>query len=479
MSRFPGFIGPSYTSQSVNVDCQRSLNLFPELNALGTGKEREVASLVPTPGLRLLLTLPTSPVRGLWAASNGQLFAVGGNKFYSISSSWVATERGSLNTSEGPVSMADNGTSVFLVDGTDGFTWNMDTSTFAEVTDPDFYPADQVAYLDGYFLFNRKGTQQFFFSDINSVAFDGADIASAEGSPDPLVGLVANNQNLILFGSRSMEAFYNSGDLDAPFQRIQGAVSDVGCSAAFTIVRLLGSVYFIGGDSTGQGVVYRMQGYQAQPISTPAIEAVIRSVDTLELANATAFAYQQGGHAFYCLNLPGINSTWVYDASTGLWHERSYLELWSLSRHRAECHALAFGENVVGDYENGKIYALDAAKYTDDGVAIVRERTSPHFSGGLKRQFHSSFQLDMEVGTGLSGTGQGTNPQVMLQWSDDGGQTWSNEYWRDIGAIGKRLTRVIWRRLGSSRDRVYRVRVSDPVKVVLIGAELDVKDGVA
>jgi hypothetical protein len=475
--RFPGFIGPSYTLQSINVDCQRCVNLFPEVNALGTGKEREVAALVPTPGLLLKLTLPQTPVRGLWRASTGTLFAVGGNKLYSISSSWVATELGSLDTSEGPVSMADNGTHLVVVDGMSGYSWNMDTSAFAEISDPDFYPADQVAFLDGYFIFNKQGTNQFFHSDLNAITFDALDIGTAEGSPDALVGTLANSQNLFLFGPQSIEVFYNTGDADAVFARIQGAVLAVGCAAAFTIAKLDNTVYWLGGDANGSGIVYRMQGYQPQKISTPAIEAAIREVDAADLADAKAWTYQQGGHQFYLLNLPGAETTWVFDASTELWHERQYLNLWSLERHRADCHAVAYGENVVGDYQNGCIYALDPDTLTDNGTSIARIRRSPHFSSSLKSVRHNSFQLDMETGVGTSGTGQGVNPQVMMRYSNDGGHTWSTEQWADAGRIGATKTRVIWRRLGSARDRVYEVRITDPVKTVLIGAELGVEEG--
>jgi hypothetical protein len=447
------------------------------MNELGTGKEREVASLVATPGMRLLMTLAESPVRGVYTASNGEVYAVGGNKLYSISSAWAATELGSLNTSTGPVSMADNGTHLVLVDGTDGFSWNMSTDTFAEITDPDFYPADQVTFQDGYFIFNKSGSAQFFFSDINAITFDALDYGTASGSPDNLVGLISAYQNLYLFGTQSIEVFYNSGDPDAPFQRIQGAVIEVGCAAPFSIAKLQGSLCWIGQDAGGFGIVYRSEGYQAKRISTPAIESVIRGVDPDLIGDARAWTYQQGGHLFYCLNLPGVDATFVYDGSTGLWHERTYLGLWGLERHRADCHAVAHSENIVGDYENGKIYALDSATYTDNGVSIVRMRTAPHISKELRRLFHSSFQLDMEAGVGLSGTGQGIAPQAMLQWSDDGGHTWSNERWAAIGAIGKYGTRVLWRRLGSSRDRVYRVQISDPVKVVLIGAELGMEEG--
>jgi len=475
--RFPAFIGPSYTSQSVNVDSQRCVNWMVEMDALGTGKEREVASLVPTPGKRLRLTLPNSPVRALYRASNGTLFAVGGNKFYSISSAWAASELGTLTTSTGAVSIADNGTYVFLVDGTNGYHWNVNTSTFTQVTDINFYPCDTVTYIDGYFVFNKTGTQIAFFSGINAVTFAALDVVSAIGSPDNLVGLIAANQNIYMFGAQSTEVFYDDGV--TPFSRIRGAVNDIGCYAAQSIAKLKGVPYFLGGSDTGRGVIYRMNGYQAEPISTPAVESVIRGLDQTTLSSSRAWVYEQGGHAFYCINFPGASSTWVYDASTNMWHERVYLNLWSLERDRADCHAIGYGYNVVGDYSNGKIYSLDASYYYDDTTPIKRIRAAPHFSSGLKLVRHNSIQIDMETGVGLDGTAQGTDPQVMLRWSDDGGHTWSGEYWVGAGKIGKFKTRAIWRRLGMSRDRVYEVSMTDPVKAVLIGAELNVEVGAA
>jgi hypothetical protein len=477
--RFPGFIGPSYTLQSVNVDCQRCVNLFPEMNELGTGKEREVASLVPTPGLRLLLTLPDSPVRGQWRASDGTLFAVGGSKLYSISSVWAATELGQLSTSEGPVSMSDNGTHLVVVDGHSGYYWNISDSTFGELEFPEDWKADQVAFQDGYFIFNRQGTAQFFISGLNDITFDATEISTAEGKPDGLLALVSSSQNIVLFGAQSTEVFYNSGDADFPFARMQGAVIDVGIAAPFSVGKLQAQVYWLGGDENGSGTVYRSQGYQAQRISTPAIESEIRKLTSEQIAAATAWTYQQGGHHFYCLNIPGMDSTWVFDASTNFWHERVFLDSWALKRHRAETHAVAYGQNIVGDYETGRIYALDLETYTDNGTSIVRLRSAPHFSKGLKKITHHSFQLDMETGVGLDGTTQGTNPKAIMRWSDDGGKSWSNERWADIGKIGETKKRVLWRRLGASRDRVYEVSVTDPVKVVLIGAELEVEEGVA
>lgn len=473
--RFVGFIGPSYTLQSVNVDCQRCLGWYPELNEIGTGKEREIASLRGTPGLRLLASVGVGPIRGAYVSSTGLFYIVSGDTLYQVDSNWDETEIDSLGTSSGPVSMADNGTHLFVVDGsTEGYHVVMASGSFTTVdSGDDFQGAEQVTYQDGYFIFNKPDSGQFYLSAINGVTFDPLDISTAEGSPDVLNGLISDSsRNLYLFGTESLEIFFNSGNADFPFERYPGANIPVGTQAPFTVEKFAGGVAWLGQDKKGRGIVYRTQGLQPQRISTHAIEKVISGLG--DLSRARAWTYQYGGHEFYCLNLPGAETTWCFDSSTNLWHERATLSQGVLSRYRIDCHAFAHNTNVVGDFLEGKIYALDPDTYDDDGDALPRIRTSPHVSKDMNRVTHEAFYLDMETGVGLDGatTDQGNDPQMMLQWSDDGGHTWSNERWRSMGKLGKRKTRLRWSRLGQTDDRVYRVMQTDPVKSTLIGAEL-------
>jgi hypothetical protein len=471
--RFVGFIGPSYQASSLNVDAQRCLNLFPEVDALGTGKAGEVASLVGTPGLTSLLILPTGPLRGLYQASTGLVFAVGGNTLYSISSAWAATVLGTINTASGPVSMADNGVQLALVDGLNGWSVTLSNNTFAQITDPNFINSTVVSFLDGYFVFNKPNSQTCYVSPLYAVTgFNALATGANSSSPDNLVATLCVGQNLYMFGSQHTETWYDAGTTPMPFARIQGSVVGVGCSAPFSIGVLQSIPYWLGGDANGQGIVYQMNGYVQQRVSTTAVEFAIRSGGPANIANARAWTYQSGGHLFYCLNVPGLPSTWVYDASVSLWHERAYLTNQGLSRHLVDCSTVAYGVVIGGDYQSGNIYLIDYSNYTDNGAPIARVRSSPHMTEDLNYMTHSRFQLDMEVGVGLS-TGQGSAPEAILQWSDDGGHKWSNEHWTSIGAIGKTKDRAIWRRLGITRDRVYRVTITDPVKVVLIGAEID------
>jgi hypothetical protein len=478
--RFPGFIGPSYTLSSRNVDCQRCINLIPEVNEIGRGKEQEVMSLISTPGLLLKATIGSGPIRGTHFSSDGQLFVVSGNKLYTVTSGMVATERGTLTTSSGPVSMADNGTTFVVVDGTvNAYKVVLATLAFSAITFPSdiggvtFAGVDTVAFQDGYFLMNLKGTGKFFITGLNDTTIDPLDFATAEGSPDLLLGLLCDHREVWLFGVGSIEVFYNSGNADFPFERMQGAFIEKGIAAIFSFEKVEDTVFWLGRDRAGQGIVYKAQGYQPQPISTRAVELAIQSYG--DISDATAYTYQQNGHTYYVLNFPSANTTWVYDITTGLWHERVYTYQGEFQRHRANNHVFAFGMHLVGDYENGKLYELSTSTYSDDGAPISRQRVTPHVTSELARLFYHKFQLDLEMGVGLDGAGQGTDPQVMLRYSDDGGHSWSNEKWASIGKIGERTKRAIWRRLGQSRDRVFEITITDPVKVVMIGADLDVE----
>jgi hypothetical protein len=438
--RFPGFIGPSYTLSSRNVDCQRCINLIPEVNEIGRGKEQEVMSLISTPGLLLKATIGSGPIRGTHFSSDGQLFVVSGNKLYTVTSGMVATERGTLTTSSGPVSMADNGTTFVVVDGTvNAYKVVLATLAFSAITFPSdiggvtFAGVDTVAFQDGYFLMNLKGTGKFFITGLNDTTIDPLDFATAEGSPDLLLGLLCDHREVWLFGVGSIEVFYNSGNADFPFERMQGAFIEKGIAAIFSFEKVEDTVFWLGRDRAGQGIVYKAQGYQPQPISTRAVELAIQSYG--DISDATG----------------------------------------EFQRHRANNHVFAFGMHLVGDYENGKLYELSTSTYSDDGAPISRQRVTPHVTSELARLFYHKFQLDLEMGVGLDGAGQGTDPQVMLRYSDDGGHSWSNEKWASIGKIGERTKRAIWRRLGQSRDRVFEITITDPVKVVMIGADLDVE----
>ena len=470
-------LGSSYVARSINAADNRMVNLFPEIVPEG-GKEP--GFLNRAPGLQFQQTIGTGPIRALWAhQTNGSdFYVVSGTEFYKVTGLTATPTKLGDVTGTGPVSIADNGTQIFLACNGPSYIYNEVTNVFAQITDPDFPGAVTVGYLDGYFVFNEPNSQKIWVTELlDGTSVDPLDFASAEGSPDGLVAVNVDHREAWLFGTDSIEVWYNAGQADFPLTRIQGAFNEIGCVASFSIAKLDNGLFWLGTDARGQGIVYRANGYTGVRVSTHAIEYAIAQYGNI--SDAIAYTYQQEGHAFYVLTFPSANATWVYDVATQAWHERAgwNTAIGEFTRHRSNCQCNFGGNTVVGDYENGNIYTLDLDVYADNGGIqkwLRSWRALPTGQNNLKRTAQHSLQLDCESGTGLI-TGQGSDPEIMLRWSDDGGHTWSNEHLSKMGKIGEYYRRVFWRRLGMTlklRDRVYEVSMTDPVKTAIMGAEL-------
>lgn len=472
--KFP-FVGGSYTARSRFFDAQRTINLYPEVSKSGTSKS--IAALYGTPGLRLWKNFLGGGIRGMLRFTSATSVVVSGPNVYTVTAAGVSTLVGTIDNLPTPVGMASNGTQVMIVTGPNGYVLNPATGVLTQIVDPSFSGSDTVQFIDGYFAFNKTGTGQFQITQLYGSAIDPLDFATAEGAPDLLLSLLVDHREIWLFGETSTEVFFNSGNPDFPFERIQGAFIEQGCAAKFSPAKMDNSVFWLTADERGKGMVQRAVGYQPQRISTHAVEYAIGQYARID--DAVGFTYQQEGHSFYVLNFPTANATWAYDASTDEWHERAWRKPSdaSLNRHRANCQIAFAGENLVGDWENGNVYVLDLDVYTDNGDLIPAIRQTPYIASTNLMMFFHKLWIDMEVGVGLNGTGYGSDPEVMLQWSDDGGNTWSNQVTAKLGKLGERLARVNFRRLGKSRARVFRVTITDPVKRVFIDADVEATAG--
>lgn len=472
MAQFP-FVGPSYSSRVKNLDAQQCINLYPEM---GGPTSKNVAALIGTPGLRLWTTVSGGGgVRGTMRFSKDIAVVVCGTNVYTVTAAGVATLRGTIPQASTPVSMASNGVIIMLVTGPEGYTLNPVTGEFNHITDDSFLGATKVDFVDGYFVFNKPGTGQFQITSLYSADIDPLDFTTSEGSPDLLVSLLVDHREIWAFNESTTEVYFNSGNPDFPFERMQGAFIEQGCAAAFSVAKADNSVLWLSADDRGQGMVMRANGYQPQRVSDHALEFAIGEYTRID--DAVAYTYQQEGHVFYQLTFPSADATWVLDLSTNMWHQRAWRDpaTASLNRHRSNTHMPFAGGNIVGDWENGNLYFLDLDTYTDNGVLIPRIRACPHLSDTNYRfQIFDSLQLDIRAGVGLP-SGQGSDPQAMLQWSTDGGYTWSNEDWVSMGRIGEYLVRARWTRLGRSRDRVFKVTITDPVPVAIVGASVNVR----
>jgi hypothetical protein len=356
---------------------------------------------------------------------------------------------------------------------------------FSEIpsTDGAFTGASCVDVVDNYFIYNRPHTQQYASSDLLSPITYGLAFASKFTGPDDLVSLIVDHGQIYLLGEKTSEVWADVGTFPFPFQRIPGASSQHGIAAEFSMARFGNSFAYVSRNDRGQAVVVQMNGYFPQRISTHAVENTLVNQD---ISDAVAYTYQLEGHECYVVSFPSLELTWVYDGSTQMWHKWLWCDNQNnFKRHRSNCSAFFQGQVLVGDYENGQIYRLDPNNYTDNGQHIRRVRRCPHLVADFQRQYFDELQIQFQPGVGLQGIETfplgdndiGINPQAMLRWSNDGGSTWSNEHWAGIGKVGKYQNRIIWRRLGQARDRIYEVVVTDPIKAVIISANLKASVG--
>jgi hypothetical protein len=349
--------------------------------------------------------------------------------------------------------------------------------TVLPTTDGAFEGGGTVDITDNYFLYNKPDSQLWAASDLLSPITDPLSFASKDGSPDDLVALIVDRREVYLLGEMSSEVWIDSGGVPFPFTRIPGTSTQQGIAAQWSCARMGNSFAYVSKNNRGEAMIVRMNGYFPERISTHAVETTLVNQN---VSDALAWTYQLEGHEVYVVTFPSVGEnglTWAYDNTTGLWHKWLYRNNQNqFERHRGNCCAFFNQQVLVGDYENGKIYQVAREFYTDDGQPIRRIRRAPHITSDLQRQYFHELQIQFQPGVGLS-SGQGQDPQAMLRWSNDGGSTWSNEYWTSIGKQGKYQNRAIWRRLGWSRDKVFEVSVSDPVKAVIISANLKAEAG--
>jgi hypothetical protein len=464
------FVGPSYTARSPNADGQRSINCYLEMDQ---GNPRAPVALYGRPGKVLRATLASGATRGCIASGLFWYF-VAGSHVYRIDSAYTVTDCGAIGTSTGRVGMATNGTEVLIVDGTAG--WLVTGTTLAVIGDVDFPNGVTYAtYQDGFFIVSGDGTQAFYWNETpnDGTAWNGLDVASAEGLPDNLLGSFSDHRELWQFGSLSTELFVNTGDSAGLFQRSGNTFIEQGCASIWTVAAMDNTIFWLGSGRHGQGIVFRAQGYTPTRISTHALETAIRGYSTI--SDAFAYCYQIDGHAFYLLTFPTANATWAYDAATNAWFEWLWRDPSTnvLHRDRVACCAFNNGVHLAGDWETGKVYSIEMDTYTDNGDPIPLIRRTQTANEDNARLFFEMVELDMETGVANADC---TDPQVMLRYSNDG-HTWSNERQRSIGAVGEYGKRVKFGPSGSGRNRLWELSITDPVKRAIFGAWARVTKG--
>jgi hypothetical protein len=433
----------------------RLINAFSEQS---DGDKAELYSIQAIPGLTLFSDINSLPVRGAHRMGT-TLYAVVGTGLYSIAADGTETLLATVPGTN-PVRMADNGTELAIQDGgTTGYVYSGGTLT----TPANLPSVSDVCFIDSYFVWTIANSDQFIISGINDgLSYDPLDVATEEGSPDILTGIVNDHRELLLFGgltssTPSTAIWVDTGATDFPFERQGNAFLERGCIDRDSIVKLDNGTWFVGDDR----IVYRLNGYTPERMSTHAVEK-----DLAKAAWFRAFTYSQEGHKFYILNTD--LGTWACDvANSNAWAER---QSFGLDYYRCGCAIVAYGKTYFGDNQTGKFYEPDLDVNDENGSPMPVTIELPPLGDGVNRKTLYALQFFMETGVGDLTT---TDPQAILTYSKNGGRSWSNEMWRTLGAQGEYSTRAVWRPNVEFRQLQLRISLPEKVRRCVIGYHAD------
>ena len=502
-----GFVGGEDVAPNITQNTQMCVNWYAEVDPQNA---KEVVALLGCPGLVTLVTAPGGgktwddptqwptpysgpnlPVRGTWVLPGAQqALAVIANTCYLVTVATPATSTtfptlaltavGTLLTASGPVSIRDNniGGYAVIVDGQNGYLYNIAAHTFAQITDPAWQGSDTVAYIDGWWIFNKPGTQTFYtnFPQFGT-GFSGSYCALKDAASDNLMAVFESKEQLWLIGEKTTEVWYDAGGQYFPFQRLVGTLMQFGTKAAASVARFSSGgqdgIILFGRSDRGENVIIRTKGFSGEVVSTPAFGDEVATYPIT--SDAIGYTYQEDTHEFYVLTFPTADKTWCFDAQSGLLHKRPSYDPYAAQFHRSRsnCYMNFQGMRIVGDYQSGSLYQLTRNAFTDAGWPILAKRRSPHIwdKGQRGRVFMASLQIDFTPGVG-NASGMGSDPQAGLAISRDGGNTFGMRWNAPIGKIGEFKNRTMWRRLGFGRDNEVDLEVIDPVRRDIVGVTL-------
>lgn len=495
------FIGGSYDMLTKKISTQQCINCYIEKQD-GMNTKYNM-SLVGTPGTKLWLDLGSDFAdtwcRGLFTSATGVMFAVFGTKLVKVNpnGSWDLISSSIAGSSIGRVSFAESVFYLKLCDGVQMYSYNYSTEVFSIDDYPDNAKPKQVAWIGNRMIAINAGVtdaqkNQVFYTAAPLDATDTSHVTdwsitngggnfSAIQSADSITSMQISNGYIWLFGERSYEIHRPTFDASDPFDLIDSTTNAVGCAAPLGSVEIANTIYWFGSAQAGTQQIFASNGLGYQVISTNAIENDIADFYSkgIVMDDVRVYSYSQAGHVFVVFNFVAANICWVYDTSTGLWHQRtSYDDTTTTLDRWTYLWTVEFKNKILTTAPNGKILELDINTYSDYDEAkgsrlLEMQYTGPVYWDNLDKVVIDELQIDMEVGVGYGQpTDQSYNPKMVVETSRDGGVSFRNARLYEMGKKGEYSKTVRVRKLGMSREHVVRIRISDPVLRAIYGARL-------
>jgi hypothetical protein len=445
------------------------VNLIPE-----GSKDGSFRSVNRSEGLTLFATLPLGPVRSNLLINAGLLYVVSGSDLYRVTIAGVVTNLGSVGGS-GRAKLQANSipgdSQILILNGSGiGYIYN-NASGLVLINDADFFPSSSVTILDERFWLTRDGTNEFFGSDISDgTNYNPLTFASAEESPDIVAATIAKKSALWVLGTRTSQYYQSYTDIILPLRSVKGATREWGILAIDSLADVNDSFAFLANDRT----VRMMRGTQLVKISDLDFELRIKGNGTTTypgfttVSDAIGFFVDGPVHSIYYITFPTEGYTWGYDINTGLSHirESEGLDLWRVNS------AVKAGFRIIcGDSIDGKLWILDPNNKTENSEILRTKLVTPTVSYE-KDVTIPLIEIDMEVAQTTDPT---ADPKMIVYYTKDGGNTYTNKGHISLGKFGEHRKRVplrLFGRLVRNKDFGLKLEVTDPVGVRFYGAHI-------
>jgi hypothetical protein len=458
---FP-IVGPTYVNRSLPVSAQITRNFYIDLSPNGN----EPVSLQPFPGCKSFATTTGGVNRGMGRLNN-VLYTVTGNTLHKVAANAVTTSIGTIDGS-GRCELETDGTNLIITTGS-GKPYTYDGTTLTQGTDVDLPNASTVTYINRRVVYDGADAD-IVFADLDApLTVNSLNVTIAESEPDDMLAVKAHNSQVYAFGATSIEPYYNSGVGNPPYEAITNSTEDLGLHAIHSVASNKDFVYFLGSDL----VPYRIAGLAVQPIGNPAIGQAIRNYT--DSSDAFGVAFRFDSLSFYLLSFPTGNETWLFNEQSSLWTNLSY---GIGEQHLISDYQFIYNKHIVSDRRNGNIYELDFDTFTDNNDVIQRVRDTISISGktfGIPSNTIFMDRLELMIETGQSLVT--SDADIIMQFSDDNGRSWSTERWASVGQQGDFTYKLEWFSLGMFKNRMFRFTMTDPIKWVILSAVADIEGG--
>ena len=309
--------------------------------------------------------------------------------------------------------------------------------------------ADALEYM----FLDNYGVQQYF---------------NAETSSDNIQSIAAVGSSLYLFGSKTIEIWQRgSGEYETWIRQSYTTNASNGLQAPYSVAVCGSNLYYLGsGESYAKGIL-SVSGQTYNKISDDWLDQKLmkETSDT-----AFGFAYAVGSHNFYVLQLSNLRETWVYDLDMKEWHQRASRVLESGNETRWRPSAMIwFRGGFVAFCDDGAMYEHSDDYWFEDYVGggklpMIRHRQGAVVVDEEKPFIFNELAIECSVGTWND---YGLQPDILLEVSKDGGNTFGNVRSCKLGRTGNYSHRVRFHNLGYNRLCVLRVTYSHPTPLEL------------